>query len=249
MRFHMLTLGACTSLAILPSTVQANDGMISFLACPEYRPANGGCWTATYNGQDYALLNSENGLAPQLRHEILVEGVPLGADAGSVCGGQPFAQLWLSVMPELSPECNTVLPPVPGLAPPANPINEDMLAMLQFQLAAPPPPYATTEFLVGFDFNHAFLAKRMEIPAELAARYAIAADAREVILEAGYGSTLLSNGEVLVEDRAILDRRIDLIMTAFADIGFPVERIRIAEIPTSPGEGPLARQMKITIVP
>ena len=52
---------------------------------------------------------------PQLGHEALIEGT-LG-EGPRVCGGRPPVPLRVSVMPELTPACNTILPAEPGLTP------------------------------------------------------------------------------------------------------------------------------------
>jgi hypothetical protein len=239
-----------TCLAIIaPITVaQAQEAKrMNFVACPEFRPANGGCWTIEHAGRIYAINNPENGIMPQLLHKVLVEGEPNNAGP-TVCGGQQFSKLWTSVLSEVSPECNSVLPALLGYAPPMNPITEQLLGMLQAPIPSP-PPHGPDTFAIGFDFDGAFLAKKLQIPAEIAARYAVANNAREVVIEVGYGRTILDDGTVLTESRQVLDDRATLLVDAFTDLGFPKDRIRVAPFPAEPGTGPEARTSRLQVNP
>ncbi len=242
------TIITCLAIFAPLSVAQAQGARrVTFVACPEYRPANGGCWTVDHGGRTYAILNPENGIMPQLLHKVLVEG-ELDGSAPSVCGGQPFSKVWTSVLSEVSPECNSVLPPIPGYAPPLNPISEGLLGMLQAPIPAP-PPHGPDTFPIGFDFDGAFLSKKLQIPAEIAVRYALASNAREVVIEVGYGRTTLDDGSVLTENRQILDERATLLVNAFTDLGFPRDRIRVAPFPGEPGTGPEARTSRLKVVP
>ena len=67
-------------------------------------------------------------------------------DGPRICGGRPLAPVRVSVMRELTPACNTVLPAEAGFTPAPSPI-------------APTPkfPDSTREFVVPYDFDSDYL--------------------------------------------------------------------------------------------
>ncbi len=92
-----------------------------FLTCPIVRDTKTQpCWLAEYEGQLY-YLGQQSGVAgdfypPQLGHQALVEGT---VGEGRVCGGIPLQPVKVSVMRELTPACDTILPAEDGIeAPP-----------------------------------------------------------------------------------------------------------------------------------
>ncbi len=107
-----------------------------------------------------------------------------------VCGGRPLAPVRVSVMPELTPACNTILPAEPGFTPGPSPI-------------APAPKFAdsTREFVIPYDFDSDYLTLHTTRIVLEAVRVAKAAGATRIDVRGQRGATLLSNGKILTEAR------------------------------------------------
>ena len=73
------------------------------------------CWLAEHDGELYYLGSQGSSASafypPQLGHQALVEGTVV--DGPRICGGRPLSPVRVSVMRELTPACNTVLPAEP----------------------------------------------------------------------------------------------------------------------------------------
>ena len=120
-----------------------------FVACPIVRDTSTApCWLAEYDGELYYLGAQGSSASafypPQLGHEALIEGTLV--DGPRVCGGRPLAPVRVSVLRELTPACNVVLPAEAGFTPGPSPI-------------APTPTFAdsTREFVVPYDFDSDYL--------------------------------------------------------------------------------------------
>ncbi len=91
----------------------APGSRLSFVSCPIVRDTSTvPCWLTEYRGETYFLTLQTDVSAPVnppwLGHQVLVEGVV--SDEPSICGGRVLKPVTLSVLPELDPSCNTVLP-------------------------------------------------------------------------------------------------------------------------------------------
>jgi outer membrane protein OmpA-like peptidoglycan-associated protein len=203
---------------------------LNFLACPIVRDTKTvPCWLAEMNGEVYFLgIQEDTGAAwypPQLGHKVLVEGTI--SREPRVCGGIVLKPLVTSVMPELDASCNSVLPAEdgfeapeavrgpgpssikPGSTPPARPAP------------APEPPYSAREFTVLFDFDTDFMPIRVTRVVDEAARYARDIHAARVEITSFRGATLLSNGETLVENPLIAERRAHKLQRVLVGLGVP----------------------------
>jgi outer membrane protein OmpA-like peptidoglycan-associated protein len=83
---------------------------LSFVACPIARdtgPDTDLCFFAEYDGEPYALVNPPDWGNPQLKHRVLVEARV--ADGAPICGATPL-DARISVLPEIDPSCDTLLP-------------------------------------------------------------------------------------------------------------------------------------------
>ena len=214
----------------------------NFVACPVVRDTQEvPCWLAEYKGELY-YLGIQNDISapfhpPQLKHRALVEAVV--ANGPRICGGIPLKPAAVSVLPELDPSCNKILPaqgyrvdnpprgPGPGnkgmqlatdpnpppVAPPAPP---------------PAPPYGSRELDVryGFDSNYINV---LNFRAVLdAAAYAKASGAHEVRVEGHRAATLLSNGRTLVEKGGLAQARADKVGQALRELGVPATTLQVA---------------------
>ena len=115
-----MTFKTLLALLLLPVTLAAQQR--NFVTCPIVRDTKTvPCFLAEYEGETYFLAIQQDIQAelypPQLLHEVLVEGTV--APGPRVCGGIPLKPVKLSVLPEVNPACNTILPAEPGIeAPP-----------------------------------------------------------------------------------------------------------------------------------
>jgi outer membrane protein OmpA-like peptidoglycan-associated protein len=83
---------------------------LSFVACPIARdtgPDTDLCFFAEYDGEPYALVNPPDWGNPQLKHRVLVEARV--ADGAPICGAT-LLNARISVLPEIDPSCDTLLP-------------------------------------------------------------------------------------------------------------------------------------------
>ncbi len=140
------------------------------MACPIVRDTSTlPCWLAEYEGELYYLGSQGSSASafypPQLGHEALVEGTVV--DGPRICGGRPLRPVRVSVMQELTPACNTVLPAEPGLTPAPSPIAP-----------APKFPDNTREFAIPYDFDSDYLTLHTTRIVVEAARVAKASQCR-----------------------------------------------------------------------
>jgi hypothetical protein len=166
-----------------------------FVACPLVRDTRTQpCWLAEYKGELY-YLGQQSGVAsdfypPQLGHQVLVEGT---VGTGRVCGGIPLQPVKVSVLKELTPSCNTMLPAEDGIeAPPPIPAPRGP-APSWVKLAGP------GQVTLYFDFDDDFFSFHVTVAlTDLAARITQTKVSRVEIV--GYrASTRLSDREVLTE--------------------------------------------------
>ncbi|HEX5000043.1 MAG TPA: hypothetical protein VFY29_17610 [Terriglobia bacterium] len=221
-----MTFKALIVMAVLPASLAAQQR--SFVACPIVRDTKTvPCFLAEYEGETYYLAVQQDISAdlypPQLLHEVLVEGT---VEPGPrVCGGIPLKPVKLSVMPELNPACNTILPAEPGIdAPPtrrpAGPSTRH--APVSTAGAVPErmtPPFREREWQIYYDFDSSFLFLRdTRMVSEIAA-FAAAAKAKSVEITAYRGATLLSNGQTLTERETIATERAGKVADLLRGLG------------------------------
>ena len=226
----------------------AADGRpISFVACPIARdtgPDTDICFVAEHGGRRYALVNPTDFGQPQLKHRVLVEG-RIKDDAPSVCGATPIEGR-VSVIWELAPECDEILPfdaSFQGVAsgvfnsgPPEQRQRARELAaraerdpMLSIEPAqpetasptAPPPPYTAQSLTVFFPFD----SDRGSGP-DMNAVWQLAELAKaskgRVEVVGTRGATRLSNGEVITERPGMARQRAEKLVEILEGLG--VER-------------------------
>jgi hypothetical protein len=233
-------------LAMMIVVQNAAAQQINFVTCPVVRDTRTvPCFLAEYQGETYYLAVQQDISAdqypPQLLHDVLVEGT---IDAGPrVCGGIPLKPVKLSVMPEVNPACNTILPAEPGIdAPPtrrpAGPSTRQVPPAAAAAAPAPParptPPFGEREWKILYDFDSAFLFSRDTRTVNLAADYAIAAKAKHIEIVARRGATLLSSGKVLVEGEAIAAQRADHVVTLLQGLGADPASMNVRVVSSPP---------------
>ncbi|MFN8357207.1 MAG: hypothetical protein U0Y10_22315 [Spirosomataceae bacterium] len=216
-----------TSKEIPTSGVRRLSGSgLSFIACPIVRDTKTmPCWLVEYEGELYYLgQQGRSGnlfYPPQLKHQVLVEGMI--KDGSRVCGGIVLEPVTISVMPELSLHCTTMLPAEDGLEPPPPvpyPKNE-------------PFPNDTKAFTILFDFDSDFLSLHKTRIVGEAVRIAKLNKIQSIEINAFRATTLLSNKQKLIEKEKIAQLRADKIQEIFEGLGFEKSMLKI-NIKTKP---------------
>jgi len=222
----MAWLFVCRLVAQSPPADRRN-----FVACPILRDTKTNpCWLAEYKGETY-YLGSLGGVTddfhpPQLDHEVLVEGAV--APGPRVCGGIRLSPVKLSVLAEIAPACNTMLPAEDGIvSPPPQP-----RAKPDSWVRTNGPGSVTLFFEFGDDF--------MSVPAGSALKALVqffkSGGATRIDVEAFRGATLLSDGNVLTEQAGLAQERLAKVVVILKGLGVPEQAIsaRTAEAVAKP---------------
>ena len=230
----------CLGIVLLASMALAQQR--SFVSCPIVRDTKTvPCYLAEYDGELY-YLGMQQDLACefrafQLKHEVLVEGRI--AEGPRVCGGIPLQPVSISVLKEVNPSCNTLLPAEPGIdAPPAS-------------LRPAPRRSESGEFTVLYAFNEDDPEYAASLVVTEAAAYAKRVGATKMKV-AGYRATsVLSNGDHLVEPAGIAEKRAQNIATLLRGLGVSGVTAEWKADP-EPGDGltdPSRRRVTILVAP
>jgi len=255
---------------------------INFIACPIVQDTTTvPCWLADYDGERYFLgiqTDSAGWSPPWLGHRVLVEGKLAGGPR--ICGGIPLTSQYptspipsgsadgrplpnppvVSVMRELDPACNTLLPadtryhiegrrgPGPNVAaagfrPPRRPPA----------LPDPQPPFQAKTFTLTYDFDSE-LASRTIDEALKAIQYAQAVRAKRMTIVGYRGATLLSDGQTVSEFPQIARKRAEELAGALRKIGIPTTtsldvRWNEAAQPADGVTDPQRRRAEIIVTP
>jgi hypothetical protein len=217
----------------------------NFVACPIVRDTNTvPCWLAEYEGEVYYLGSQGSSASafypPQLGHQALIEGEIV--DGPRICGGRPLQPVHVSVMPELTPACNTVLPAEPGFTAPASPMAP-----------APKFPDSAREFSIPYDFDSDYLTLHTTRIILEAARVAKAINAQRIDVHGQRGATLLSNGQVMVERERIGEIRAVKMGENLVGLGIASDRVHVTwqrepAVPDGVAD-PARRRVRITLTP
>ena len=217
-RLAVLIAGPILAAAIhAEQTARPPDNRRNFVACPIVRDSSTmPCWLAEHEGELYYLGAQGSSASafypPQLGHEALIEGTVV--EGPRVCGGRPLAPVRVSVMRELTPACNTILPAEPGFTPGPSPI-------------APAPKFSdsTREFVIPYDFDSDYLTLHTTRIVLEAVRVAKAAGVTRIDVRGQRGATLLSNGKILTEAGPIGEIRASKMAENLVGLGLPADRV------------------------
>ena len=207
----------CSSLALLLAAelvAQPPANRRNFVACPILRDTKTNpCWLAQYRGETYFLGSlggvTDNFHPPQLEHEVLVEGTL--APGPRVCGGIRLNPVKLSVLGELAPSCNTMLPAEDGIEAP------------EPQPRGKPDSWVSTDesgsLTLYFEFGDDF----MSVPAGSAlkdlVKYFNSSGATHIEVQSFRGATLLSDGNVLIEPAGLAQQRLAKVTVILKGLG------------------------------
>ena len=98
----------------------------------------------------------------------------------------------------------------------------------------PAPPFVKRQWKVLYDFDSAFLFSRDTRLVSQAAEYAVASKAKRIEIVAQRGTTLLSNGKVLVEGEAIAARRADRVVALLKGLGADPTSVNVRVVSAPP---------------
>ena len=225
----------------------------NFVSCPIVRDTKTvPCFLAEYEGETYYLGIQQDISAdfhpPQLKHQVLVEGrIKPGP---RVCGGIPLQPLSISVLKEVNLACNTLLPTEPGIeAPPAPRGAGPSSRPSESRGSAPREPLTGPhEFTILYAFNDDYLELAASQVVNEAAAYAKKIGASNVKVSGYRATSLLSNGDRLVEKAGLAEKRAQNIATVLRGLGvsrFVVE----SKSDPEPGDGQTdASRRRVTIV-
>lgn len=256
----VVSSGGLASRASAQATI-AQGTPRNFLTCPIVRDTpTVPCWLAEFDGEIYFLGVQQGSDAefypPQLGHEVLVEGVV--SSTTRICGGIPLSPVRASVMRELAPACQTMLPQEDGIEAPwaPRPAGPDAAP----RPVAPPkveppivPPYAARDFTVYFDFDNDFLTVHNTRVIEAAVAYAKRVGASRLEVVGQRSSTALSNGHVMAEARGIAETRAKKLTGLLVGLGVSKTLLAVSWNEESgtpdPRGGPALRRVTLTVRP
>lgn len=227
----------------------------SFLACPIVRDTKTvPCFLAEYDGELYFLGIQQDITAafhpPQLKHEVLVEGRV--SEGPRVCGGIPLQPVSISVVKEVDPACNTLLPAEPGIeAPPAARGAGPASRRLTEPAPASESLSGRQEFTVLYEFNDDYVEYASIATVRKAAAYATKIRASAVNVVGYRATTLLSKGERLVEEPGLAEKRAEAIAVLLRGSGVAGVSADWKKEPEQ-GDGkadPSRRRVTITVIP
>ena len=248
MRFGLFILGALVALG----------QQRSFVSCPIVRDTKTvPFFLAEYEGELYYLGIQQDITSafhpPQLKHEVLVEG-RIASDPGAprVCGGIPLQPVSISVLKEVNLSCNTLLPAEPGIDAPAAPRGPGPSSLHRTEAANPRKTLTgRQEFTVLYAFNDDYLEFAANAVVTEAAAYAKQIGASNVKVSGYRATTLLSNGDRLVEKAGLAEKRAQNIATLLRGLGVSSTVVESKNEP-EPGDGqtdPSRRRVTIVVAP
>lgn len=225
-------------LALSTLGIAAQQGeSVSFIACPvaqDQGPDRDVCFFTEYRGKRYGLTIPPDWGAPQLGHKVLVEGIV--ADRPAACGGIPLDGR-VSVMPELSPECNTIAPLTPDIAASLRRASDPRADEVATELAAiasdpsrslrPIPQQGITRptaelgkaetiyYPFESDRSSGPDASRLVAMAQLANR----TDDAKILIRSYRGASRLDDGTVIEEKRGMAKQRADKVVGILKGLG------------------------------
>jgi outer membrane protein OmpA-like peptidoglycan-associated protein len=186
-----------------------------------------------------------------LKHEVLVEGRV--AQGPRVCGGIPLQPVAISVLKEVNLACNTLLPAEPGIDAPAAPRGPGPSSSHRSEAASAPrePLNGRQEFTVLYSFNDDYLEYAANQVVTDAAAYAKRIGAANVKVAGYRATTLLSNGDRLIEKAGLAEKRAQNVATLLRGLGVSHVAVEWSNEP-QPGDGqtgPSRRRVTILITP
>ena len=253
----MIRSAILLAVVTIPAIASAADAQLAFVSCPIVRDTRSvPCWLSEYDGELYYLGIQTDVSAdfhpPSLGHRVLVEGTV--SDEPRICGGKVLKPVTVSVMQERADDCQTLLLAedryeLPFEAPRPPGPSRGRLAFSDPQPpAAPQPPFQAKTFEVPYDFNGTVGFKH---PAFLipVLDYAKHTDARRITIIGYRSATRLTNGELLVEQEPIAQRRATQVAELLTGAGLTTPQYEIEWKVRPEVGGPEKRRVTVTVTP
>jgi hypothetical protein len=241
-------------------TAQAAEAQsrLPFVACPIVQDTPSvPCWIAETGGETYYLGIQSDVSAPfnppSLGHKVLVEG-SVKMDAPRICGGLVVEPVTVSIMPEMSPECDKQRQVDPRYTLPFDPPRPPgpSTGKLAFSYPPPPPPpqppYPARDFTVPYEFEGMVNFKTPRVLAPVLS-YARLTGARRIEVEGYRGATKLADGTVLREHDGIAHARAEEIANMLRGAGIDKAQYVVKGDETPALGGPDNRRTTIRVVP
>ncbi len=252
-----LTLtSAAAAMAMSSAAASAQD--LAFVTCPIVKDTPSvPCWLTEYEGELYYMGVQSDVSAPfnppWLGHKALVEGTP-DPDGQRICGGIVLEPVRVSVMPEMSPECDTVLMAEPGYVLPFEPRRPPGPSSGSLAFSPPPPPpkpeppFEVRSFDIHFAFEGSVNFQTPRLLQEVL-DYARDVGAKRLEVTGHRASVLLSDGRVLEEREGIAELRAQQVGRMFDGLVPGLEQVDInSSEATEPGDWQ-DRRVTITVYP
>lgn len=191
----------------------------NFVACPVVRDTSSvPCWLAEYEGETYFLTIQTDVSAPVnppwLGHKVLVEGTV--SDEPRICGGIVLKPVALSVMQELDGSCNTILPAEERYNLTFEPPRPPGPSMGRLAFGDPVTRSKAEQesgpraFELRYEFDSMVMFRHAQ-PLQKIFDHAKQTGATIVKITGYRGATLLSNGQLMQEDKGIGRRRAEQV--------------------------------------
>lgn len=206
-------LSGCATTTLPPANHR------NFVACPIVRDTSTvPCWLAEYEGETYFLTIQTDVSAPVtppwLGHRVLVEGVV--SDEPRICGGIVLKPVTLSVIQELDPSCNTMLPAEDRynltFEPPRPP--GPSRGRLSFGDPTMKPKAESVElprtFELQFEFDRMVMFRHAQ-PLQQILEFVRQSKAKQLTITGYRAASVLSNGERMIEQEAMGQHRAEQI--------------------------------------
>jgi len=230
----------------------------NFVSCPIVRDTKTvPCFLAEYEGETYYLGIQQDITSdfhpPQLKHEVLVEGrVASDPSVPRVCGGIPLQPVSISVLKEVNLACNTLLPAEPGIDAPAAVRGPGPSSHKPEVRSTPREPLTgRQEFTVLYAFNDDYLEYAANQVVTEAAAYAKRIGAANVKVSGYRATSVLSNGDHLIEKAGLAEKRAQNIATLLRGLG--ISNLTVEwKTEAEPGDGqadPSRRRVIIVVSP
>lgn len=253
-------LATLLSLTAVAAQAQAPAQRIAFIGCPLMRntpPVP--CWLGRFQDRLYYLgpqgdLNAAF-YPPQFNHRMLVEGTV--TNAPMQCGGLVLKDVKVSVLPDLDPTCNVILPAegwtesdkirAPGPSghkgePPEGP-------RLRAEPAPFSAPFTAKTFTAPFDADTERLWREAQGTVSEAARYAQAAKARTITVTGYRAAIRLSDGTTFTERTGLAEDRAKAVEQSLRNLPLPAgAQLKVAWV-DKPASGSQARRVTIAVAP
>jgi outer membrane protein OmpA-like peptidoglycan-associated protein len=195
----------------------------NFVSCPIVRDTSTvPCFLAEDDGEIYYLGIQQDITSdfhpPQLKHEVLVEGTVVPGPR--VCGGIPLQPVSISVVREINLACNTLLPAEPGIDAPSASRGPGPSSRRPEPVSEPGQPLSgRQEFTVHYSFNDDYLEFGAHKAVTEAASYAKQTGASNIKVTGYRATSLLSNGQRLIEKPGLAEKRAQNIATLLRGLG------------------------------